>query len=124
MSGWVSGLTVTWKLCIALRLGVPLSVTITVNRLVVSAWVTSGRQMKTPLLVSIVALVGPVVRLKANVWGGTSGSAAVLVMTSMTPTLIVLSEMAARVGGVFAPVTARVALLLVMVPALLLTITE
>src|SRR3974390_3484876 len=91
----------TAKLCVALLAGVPLSVTLTVNWLVESAWVTSGRHVSTPLLVLITALVGAVGRLKVSVCAGVSLSLAELVMFSVTPTPIVRLVIAANVGGVF-----------------------
>ena len=60
MVGKVSGLTTTLKLCVALIAGVPLSVTTTLNGLVVFACVTRGRQLITPSVEPIVALVGAV----------------------------------------------------------------
>ena len=44
IAGSLNGLTTTLKLCVALRLGEPLSATTTLNVLVESACVTSGRQ--------------------------------------------------------------------------------
>src|SRR5438094_575486 len=101
MPGRARGLTVTLKLWVALRLGVPLSATTTVTGLRVLAWVTKGRQEKTPLLVFSAALAGPVARLKVSVCGGTSVSVAVFVMTRFTPTLMVRLETAASAGLVF-----------------------
>src|ERR1035441_9103425 len=69
--GTVNGLTTTLKLCVALKPGVPLSVTTTVTGLLVLACVTSGRQLKMPLLETSVAFVGPTGRLNVNVCAGT-----------------------------------------------------
>src|SRR5262245_19357452 len=122
MSGSVSGLTMIANVLVALKFGVPLSVTLTVNRLVLSACDTSGRDAKMPLDGPSVALVGPVNRLNVSVWAGTSGSVATLVTVTMTPTLIVWSETGASVGAVLP--TVRVAELLVTEPALFDTMTE
>ena len=57
--GSVNGFTVTEKFCVALKLGVPLSATCKVNKLVVLASVTCGRHENAPVLVFNVALPGP-----------------------------------------------------------------
>src|SRR5664280_898405 len=91
-TGWASGLTVMMKLLVALRFGVPLSVTCTLTRLVVLAWLTGGRQVKMPLVplaVVSVALVGAVNKLKVSVCGGASMSIATLVMDRVIPALMV-----------------------------------
>jgi hypothetical protein len=91
-------------------------------------WETSGRQVKTPLLVSNVALAGALRRLKVSVWGGRSESVATLVTERETPTLMekLASGMGAtNTGGVFGGgLTVSVATPLVMELALLLTKTE
>ena len=70
MPGAESGLTITEKVCMALRLGVPLSATFSVKLLVEFAWVTSGRKLNAPLLVFSVALAAPASSAKVNVCGG------------------------------------------------------
>ena len=62
------GLTVTVKLWVALRLGAPLSATISETGLTVLALDTAGRQEKAPVLAFNVP--GPFNRLKVRVWGG------------------------------------------------------
>src|ERR1017187_7339886 len=99
--GTVNGLTTTLKLCVALKPGVPLSVTTTVTGLVVLACVTSGRQLKIPLLETSVAFVGPTGRLNVNVCAGTSVSVTLLVMLRLTPTLTVRFDTADKTGAVF-----------------------
>src|SRR6185369_4177943 len=99
--GRAKGLTVTTKLWVALRLGVPLSATMTVNGLVEFACVTNGRHVSTPLLAAIIALVGAVSRLKVSVCAGTSVSVAELMMLNVTPAPIVRLVMVASVGGAF-----------------------
>ena len=103
IAGLTSGLTVTTKLCVATLVGVPLSATMTVNGLVVFAWLTSGRQASTPLLLLMTALVGAVGRPKVRVCTGTSLSVAELVIVSVTPAPIVRLLIAASVGGVLFP---------------------
>jgi GH35 family endo-1,4-beta-xylanase len=51
-------LTLTLNELVALKLGVPLSVTRVTTQLVVLAWLNNGRQMKTPLEEFKVAFVG------------------------------------------------------------------
>src|ERR1035437_2136216 len=87
--GRVSGFTVTVKLCVALRLGVPLSATFKVNELVVFACVTCGRHENAPLLVFNVALPDPLNRLKVRVCGGASVSVALAVKATVWPTFTV-----------------------------------
>ena len=64
------------KLFVALRLGVPLSVTLTLIVLVLSAWLTSGRQVNSALVAlsgANAALVGAVSKAKVRVCAGTVG---------------------------------------------------
>ena len=68
--GCVSGFTVTVKLCVALKLGVPLSETFSVKLLVELACVTSGRKENAPLLVFSVAFVAPASSANVSVCGG------------------------------------------------------
>src|ERR1039458_6739347 len=96
------GLTRMEKLCVALRLGVPLSATFSVKLLVELAWVTSGRKLNAPLLVFSVALAAPASSAKVRVCGGESVSVAPAVKATVWPTLTVWLAMDARVGGVFA----------------------
>jgi hypothetical protein len=81
---------------------VPLSATITVNRFVEFACVTSGRQVSTPLLGLRTAFVGAVGRLKVSGCAGTSLSVALFVMFMVTPTPMVWSGIAASAGAVLA----------------------
>src|SRR5262249_44258205 len=97
--GATSGLTMTLKFCVALRFGVPLSVTTTLNGFVVLAWVTDGRQVRMPLVALMVALVGASGKLKVSVCAGTSASVAWLVMDRFTPALMVTSETGAKTGA-------------------------
>ena len=107
--GAVSGFTMTVKLWVALRLGVLLSATFTVNRLVVLACETSGRQLTLSMSLSLslslsicvsVALVGPLNRLKISVSGGELVSVALAVATKFEPTFTVASLIGASTGGV------------------------
>ena len=70
MPGAESGLTMTEKLCVALRLGVPLSETCSVKLFVEFACATSGRKLKAPLFALSVAFVAPASSAKVNVCGG------------------------------------------------------
>ena len=94
-----------WKLCVALRLGVALSATLTVNKLVVLASVTRGRQLKTALLLLFfvsVAFAGALSRLKVSTEGGEAESLALAFVTTYWPGLTVWSGMDAREGAVLA----------------------
>src|ERR1035437_255396 len=92
--------TVTVKLCTALWLGVPLSVTRTVTVFVVPEKAREGVQLNTPLPASTTAPPGAASRLKLGVWGGASGSVAVAVTTTRLPAWTVRLGMAASVGAV------------------------
>src|SRR2546425_8954891 len=72
-----AGSTVIWKVRVALKLGVPPSVTRTVAMLVLPACAADGVQLNWPVNGLIVAPGGePLSRLKVSVSGGKSGSAA------------------------------------------------
>ena len=60
MLGCVSGFTVTVKLFVALKFGVPLSDATTLTGFAEFSWATVGRQVNTPLLGLIAAPEGPV----------------------------------------------------------------
>ena len=107
MFGEESGFTTTENVCVALKLGVPLSETISVKLLVEFAWVTSGRKLNAPLLVFSVALVAPTSSAKVSVWGGESASVALAVKATVWPTFTVRLVMAdliqrVRAAGVVA----------------------
>src|SRR3989442_487957 len=91
------GTTVTTKVCVALKGGNPLSVTITLNALLPScSWV--GDQANTPVTASRLALVAaPAPRLKVN--SSPSESDATFVMLSVIPTAMIWLEIAASIGG-------------------------
>src|SRR5438477_4475541 len=99
---------------------------VTEKGLVESAWKMRGRQLSTPLAKSIAALVGATGRPKVSVCVGVSESVAALVMEKYVPGVIVRSEIAASVGGVFVPaaVTLRVAVELLVNPPVLITFTK
>ena len=98
--GCASGFTVTVKLCVALKLGDPLSATFKVKAFVMPACVTSGRHENAPLLVFKAALPGPVSKLKVKVCGGWSVSVTLAVKATVCPTLTVRLLMAANTGAV------------------------
>ena len=65
--------TNTVKLCVALKLGTPLSVTITLMKFVPGPCDSSGVQLNAPLSGLTVAFVGaPVPRLNVSAWVSTS----------------------------------------------------
>ena len=99
------GLTVIVKLCVALRLGEPLSATFSVTGLMVLASVTAGRQLKAALVLLIgvnVALAGALSRLKVSVGVGELVSVATAVTATVWPTLTVWLAIGASVGAVLA----------------------
>src|ERR1017187_3595236 len=89
------------KACVALKLGVPLSVTMNKRLLVVPAWMAAGRQVKRPLVELMAALVGALSRLNASVWYGRAGSVAELVTVRVTPALTVWLPTGASDGAEF-----------------------
>ena len=71
------------KLCVALRMGEPLSATFRANELVVLALVTAGRHANAPVLAFNVAVPMPLKRLKVRVCGGWSVSVALAVKATV-----------------------------------------
>ena len=103
-----NGFTITEKLCVELKLGVPLSATFNEKLLVESACVTSGRNENAPLLVSNVAFVAPASTAKVSVCGGWSVSVALAVNETIWPTFTVRFVIAVNPGGVLVgPVSVR-----------------
>ena len=86
---------------VAVRLGEPLSATIREKRLVEADCAMSGRQLKIPVFVASVALVGAVMSDHVSVWPGKSGSVAVFVKLIIAPATTVLLEIAVMTGAVF-----------------------
>src|SRR5258708_40369577 len=81
-----TGSTMILKLRVALRLGVPLSLTRTGARLVLGAGTAKGTQLNNPVAGLIVAPVGKALsRLTASFSGGASGSEAKIVKVSVFP---------------------------------------
>src|SRR4051812_46590172 len=97
--GRLKGATTTVKLFVLLRLGKPLSLTLTLRRLVVAAWVTEGRQVKIPLETFNEALAGACTNWYARDCMGTSGSVARLVTRSVIPTAATRSRTGPSTGG-------------------------
>ena len=87
--GCVSGFTVAVKFCVALKAGVPLSVTFSEIKFVVSDCETIGRQTKFPFAASSVAFAGALNKLNVNVCGGKSVSVALAVNAMVWPTFTV-----------------------------------
>ena len=71
------------KLFVALRFGVPLSVTRTVTVFVLGPCASVGVQTITPVLVLIVMPVGPLTNANVSVLAGISTSVAVFVTVSV-----------------------------------------
>src|SRR5258706_7465484 len=95
-----TSLTIARNVCVALKLGVPLSVTITLIELVPGPCASLGVQVKTPLDALIVALDGaPAPRLNISV--SSSGSLAELVNVSNCNSFTVSGEIAESAGGWF-----------------------
>src|SRR5258706_2274353 len=104
--GLFDSITVTVKVCVALREGEPLSVTMTPIRLVVPPCVSDGVQPNTPLVELTEAPAGaPESRLNVSDCAGISGSLAVLVKVSSTPSVTVLLLMGERMGALFTSFT-------------------
>src|SRR6266851_1659133 len=81
-----AGSTMILKLRVALRLGVPLSLTRTVARLVLGAGTAIGVQLNSPVAGLIAAPAGKALsRLKVSISGGASGSEATIVKVSVCP---------------------------------------
>ena len=89
MGAAFSSLTTTVKLFESVRLGTPSSATVTVMTLALGPCASPGVQVKTPLVVLMLAPAGALVpKLKVNTFAGTSGSAAVFVTTNVLPSSI------------------------------------
>src|SRR5438876_223448 len=79
----------TVKLFESVKLGTPSSATVTVMTLALGPCASPGVQVKTPLVVLMLAPAGALVpKLKVNTFAGTSGSAAVFVTTNVLPSSI------------------------------------
>jgi len=74
--------TITVKLCVALKLGIPSSATINVISLFVPPCTSTGVHDNIPVVGFTIAFVGPLTRLNVNVCVGRSTSLATLVKTS------------------------------------------
>src|ERR1700754_2446219 len=96
------------KVLVALRFGVPSSVTATGTLLEVPALAIGARQVESPVAES--TLAGPAIFLNVNVCVGTSGSVATLVTLTVTPALMVRSATGASEGAVLPTVRAAMAL--------------
>src|SRR5262245_23631562 len=112
MVGSASGGTVTRKLCVALRLGEPLSATFRRTRLVLFACATAGLHVNRPVFVPMAEPLGEANKLNANVCQGRSASLARFVTTSVTPAATARLEMAASDGAALAGPSAAISELL------------
>ena len=97
--------TKTLKLWVALKAGVPLSVTMTLIEFVEGACAIVGRQEKMLLPELSVALVGAASRLQVKVCGGTFASVAELVSVKVRPARMVWLPMALGTGAAFGRAT-------------------
>src|SRR5439155_1592884 len=96
--------TMTWKLLVALMLGVPLSKTRTVTVLVLGPCASLGVQAMAPL-VETVSPLGPDTNAKVRVLAGTSPSVAVALTLSKVCSAMVCVPGTVNVGWVFTSVT-------------------
>ena len=105
MEGWSVGVmgrvTKTVKLWVALIVGVPLSVTMTLIGFVLGLCAMVGRQLKMPLLEFNDEPACPPCKLNVNVCAGMFVSLALLVKLIVVPAMTVRLVMAASVGVVF-----------------------
>src|SRR4029077_8024099 len=110
MTGDAGIVTVTKKLCVALRLGVPLSATFKRTSWFAPTCDMVGRHENTPVPASSVAPPGSVSGLNVNDCHGWSGSVAVFVMVSRMPALMTRLEIADNVGATLAVCIAAISL--------------
>ncbi len=75
----MDAVTSTVTLCVAPRLGVPSSVTITRNTFVDAGWYSSDTQKNTPLVGLMTAFVGAPSSVKRRLLAGSSASSAMFV---------------------------------------------
>ena len=80
-------------------MGTPLSAKTTATVCVEGDCAMVGRQVNTPLLELMAALVGALSKLKVKVWGGISASLAELVTSNVLPARMVWLEIADSTGG-------------------------
>src|SRR5580765_3926228 len=99
-----TSVTITWKLLVALRLGVPLSKTRTVTVLVLGPCASVGVQAMAPAA-ETVRPVGPVTKAKLSVLAGRSESVAVALTLSAVCSAMVWVPGNVRTGAVFTSVT-------------------
>src|SRR5260370_1441781 len=109
--GWFDSVTRILKLLVSLDGGAPLSVTLTVIRLVLGPWASVGVQVSTPVLGFRFTPAGADTKLKVNVLAGRSVSLAVFVTVSVLSSVTVWSVGTVSTGALFASVTTTVKLL-------------
>src|SRR5437588_442164 len=108
VGGLLLGTTRTWKTCVALKEGKPLSATMTLKALLPScAWV--GAHENRPL-VGLIAALAAAPAPKLNVSWSPSGSPAELVISSVIPTATSASAIGASPGGLLLRTTMTVKL--------------
>src|SRR2546423_8063226 len=100
------GFTKIVKLCVALKLGVPLSATRMVMTFVLGDCALLGVQVNTPLELSRLTPAGaPAPRVNVRLWAGRSGSFTTLLTVSSCPAGTVLLPMGEKTGGEFTSLT-------------------
>ncbi len=99
-AGGIADNTTTLKLALSESGGTPLSVTVTVIRLVLGAWAAVGVQLNKPPAVMLAPAGAPGPSVNVSVWGGRSVSVALAVKLSSEPAATLQSARAARTGGV------------------------
>src|SRR3989442_8250711 len=90
----------------------PLSVTLTVIKLVLGPWASVGVQVNTPVLESRFTPAGAATKLKVKELAGRSASLAVFVTVSVLSSGTVRSVGTVSTGGLFASVTTTAKLLM------------
>ena len=122
--GWFTSLITTVKVWVALRLGVPLSLTVTVMRLVLGPWSSVGVQMRWLLVVSMLMPEGKgEIKAKVNTCGGRSGSVATRGISRVVSSFVFWSGMGSKMGARFTSLTTTVKLVVALPPALSVTLT-
>src|SRR5258705_13947371 len=113
LGGLLTSVTMIVTPCVALALGMPLSVTRTTMLFVLGPCDSSGVQVKNPLTGSILAPAGaPGSRLKLKLWTGRSESEAVAVKLTVVFSARLRDPSGVTVGGLFTLLTVTLKVLL------------
>src|ERR1051326_9244616 len=119
-----TSLTTTLKLFVALRLGLPLSLTRTVTRFVLEPWSSTGVQLIAPLLPSMLMPAGAVNRAKVSVLAGISASVAVALTLKVVCSATVWSPGTVSTGARFTSFTITLKLFVALRLGLPLSLTR